>query len=74
MSRFPRAKYILISGLFDAKLTEEAQAAGFHALLAKPFGMPALTEKIEELLGVNRKESLVSLVRRQTGRLPALLA
>jgi FixJ family two-component response regulator len=73
MGKFPRAKYILISGLFDEKLTADAKAAGFHALLSKPFGMPALTQKIGELLGLN-KESLVNLVRRQTGRLPALLA
>jgi DNA-binding NtrC family response regulator len=74
MPKFPQAKYILVSGLFDEKLTAEAKAAGFHALLPKPFGMPALTHKIEELLGLNRKESLVNLVRRQTGRLPVLLA
>lgn len=72
VEKFPRAKYILISGLFDEKLTADAKVAGFHALLSKPFGMPVLTRKIEELLGLN-KESLVNLVRRQTGRLPVLL-
>ena len=68
MTRFPQAKYILISGLFDEKLTNEAKSAGFHAILPKPFGMPAVTQKIEELLGLKSKESLVDLVRRQTGK------
>ena len=68
--RFPNAKYILISGLFDAKLTEEGKAAGFDALLPKPFGMPAVTQKIEDLLGLKQKESLVEMVKRQTGKLP----
>jgi CheY-like chemotaxis protein len=63
---FPHAKYILISGLFDEKLTEEAKAAGFDALLAKPFGMPAVTQKIEDLLGLNQKESLVDMVKRKS--------
>ncbi len=71
--KFPEAKYILISGLFDEKLTEEAKAAGFQALLPKPFGMPAVTQKIEEILGLNQKESLVDLVKRQTQRLPLLV-
>ena len=68
--KFPNAKYILISGLFDGKLSEEGNAAGFDALLPKPFGMPAITQKIEELLGVKPKESLVDMVKRQTGKLP----
>ena len=68
MTRFPQAKYILISGLFDERLTNEAKSAGFHAILPKPFGMPAVTQKIEELLGLKSKESLVDLVRRQTGK------
>jgi CheY-like chemotaxis protein len=67
--RFPNSKYVLISGLFDAKLTEEGKAAGFDALIPKPFGMPAITQKIEELLGVKPKESLVDVVKRQTGKL-----
>ena len=67
--RFPKAKFILISGLFDDRLTAQAKAAGFHALLPKPFGMAVLTQKIEDLMGLNPKESLVNLVRRQTGRL-----
>jgi DNA-binding NtrC family response regulator len=65
--KFPNAKYLLISGLFDAKLTEAGRAAGFDALLPKPFGMPAITQKIEDLLGVKQKESLVEMVKRQTG-------
>jgi CheY-like chemotaxis protein len=70
---FPAAKYILISGLFDEKLTEEAKAAGFDGLLPKPFGMPAVTQKIEAILGLNPKESLVDMVKRQTGKLPMLV-
>jgi DNA-binding NtrC family response regulator len=71
-SRFPKAKYVLISGLFDAKLTEEGKKAGFDALVPKPFGMPAITQKVEELLGVKPKESLVEMVKRQTDKLPML--
>lgn len=67
--KFPNAKYVLISGLFDAKLTDAGKAAGFDALLPKPFGMPAITQKIEDLLGVKQKESLVEMVKRQTGML-----
>ena len=69
--KFPNAKYVLISGLFDGKLTEAGKSAGFDALVPKPFGMPAITQKIEELLGLKTKESLVEMVRRQTGKLPA---
>ncbi len=70
MPRYPNAKYVLISGLFDKKLTEEGKKAGFDALMPKPFGMPAITQKIEDLLGVKQKESLVDMVKRQTGQLP----
>jgi len=66
---FPEAKYILISGLFDDKLTQEAKTAGFDALIPKPFGMPTITQKIEELLGLNQKESLVDIVKRQSGQI-----
>jgi CheY-like chemotaxis protein len=68
--RFPAGKFILISGLFEEKLRQEAKAAGFHALLPKPFGMPLLTQKVDELLGISSKQNLVDLVKRQTGRLP----
>jgi len=70
--KFPNAKYILISGLFDGKLTEAGKAAGFDALVPKPFGMPAITQKIEDMLGLKTKESLVDMVKRQTGKLSAL--
>ena len=70
MPRFPNAKYVLISGLFDAKLMEQGRGAGFDALLSKPFGMPAVTQKIEEVLGLPQKESLVEMVKRQTGKIP----
>jgi DNA-binding NtrC family response regulator len=68
--RFPNAKYIMISGLFDAKLTEAGKEAGFDALVSKPFGMPTITQKVEEVLGVKQKESLVEMVKRQTGLIP----
>lgn len=70
---FPAAKFVLISGLFDEKLTAEAKAAGFDALVPKPFSMPTITQKIEELLGHKPKESLVDLVKRQTSRLPSVV-
>jgi len=69
---FPKAKYILVSGLFDEKLTKQAKAAGFNALVPKPFSMPAITEKIEELMGLKQKESLVDLVKRKPGHLSML--
>jgi hypothetical protein len=40
-------------------------------MVPKPFGMPAITQKIEDLLGVKQKESLVEMVKRQTGKLPS---
>lgn len=70
VSRFPRAKYILVSGLFEEKLTAAARAAGFDALLPKPFGMPMVTQKIEAMLGLPPKETLTEMVKRQTGFLP----
>jgi CheY-like chemotaxis protein len=70
---FPKAKYILVSGLFDEKLTEQAKAAGFDALLPKPFAMTAVTEKIEDLMGLKPRENLVDMVKRKSGQLPALI-
>jgi CheY-like chemotaxis protein len=63
MPSFPNAKYLLISGLMDDKLTKQARAAGFDDLLPKPFGMPAVTEKIDALLGLKRRENVVDLLR-----------
>ncbi|MCE0498287.1 MAG: response regulator [Methylacidiphilales bacterium] len=71
---FPKAKYILVSGLFDEKLSKQAKAAGFDALVPKPFAMPAITERIEELMGLKQKENLVDLVKRKGGgKLPVLV-
>jgi DNA-binding NarL/FixJ family response regulator len=70
LPRFPKAKYILVSGLFEEKLTAAARAAGFDALLPKPFGMPVVTQKIEAILGLPPKETLTEMVKRQTGFLP----
>jgi DNA-binding response OmpR family regulator len=70
LPRFPNAKYILVSGLFEEKLTAAARGAGFDALLPKPFGMPMVTQKIEAMLGLPPKETLTEMVKRQTGSLP----
>jgi CheY-like chemotaxis protein len=70
---FPKAKYILVSGLFDEKLTEQAKAAGFDALMPKPFAMTAVTEKIEDMMGLKSRENLVDLVKRKSGHLPTLV-
>jgi CheY-like chemotaxis protein len=69
MPNFPNAKYILVSGLFDEKLTEFAKASGFDALLPKPFSMPTITQRIEEVLGLKQKENLVDMVLRKSARL-----
>jgi len=66
---FPNAKYLLVSGLFDEKLTEEAKAAGFDALLPKPFAMQTVTQKIDEMLGRKQKESLVDMIMRKSAKL-----
>jgi DNA-binding NtrC family response regulator len=60
---FPNGKYILISGLLDENLAGQARAAGFDDLLPKPFGMPIVTQKIDALLGVTRRENLVDMLR-----------
>jgi len=44
MPRFPNAKYVLISGLLDAKLSEEGKAAGFDALVPNLSGCPSSPE------------------------------
>src|ERR1700744_3384138 len=52
---FPNAKYVLISGLLDDTLKKQARADGFDDLLPKPFGMPAVTQKLDALFGVTRR-------------------
>jgi len=71
---FPNAKFLLVSGLFDEKLTEEARAAGFDILLPKPFAMPTITQKIEDVLGLRQKENLVDMVMRKSARLGLFVA
>lgn len=66
MPSFPNAKYVLISGLLDEKLTTQARAAGFHDVLPKPFGMPLVTAKIDALLGIKHRENVVDLIRQAT--------
>ena len=68
MPSFPDAKYVLISGLLDEKLAAQARGAGFHDQLPKPFGMPVVTEKIDALLGIKRRENVVDLIR-QAGQM-----
>ncbi len=63
MPSFPNAKYVLISGLMDEKLTAQARAAGFHDLVPKPFGMPLITQKIDALMGITQRENIVDLLR-----------
>ncbi len=61
---FPAGKTILISGLFDSALTEQAEAAGVARTLPKPFALPALDEHIRELLGLpDTKTNLVDLAK-----------
>lgn len=66
MPKFSNAKFILISGLFDEQLTHRAREAGFHALIPKPFTMPAISQKVRELLDLpSEKTNLVDLVKKQ---------
>ena len=53
-------------------LSEQGKEAGFDALMPKPFSMPSITQKIEELLGFKQKVSLVDMVKRQTSKLNVL--
>jgi CheY-like chemotaxis protein len=73
MPSFPNAKYVLISGLLDDKLTKQARAAGFDDLLPKPFGMPAVTQKIDSLLGITRRENVVDLLRQASQMINTLV-
>lgn len=63
--KFPAGKYILISGLFDENLTRQAKENGFDALIPKPFTMPALSQRVRELLALpSDKTNLVDLVKK----------
>jgi DNA-binding NtrC family response regulator len=73
MPSFPNAKYVLISGLLDDKLAKQARAAGFDELLAKPFGMPAVSEKIDALLGITRRENVVDILRQASQMVNTLI-
>jgi DNA-binding NtrC family response regulator len=48
-SRLPNAKYILTCGMSNVNLAEVGHATGFDAVLAKPYGLPELTQKIDEV-------------------------
>ncbi|HSI86673.1 MAG: response regulator [Candidatus Methylacidiphilales bacterium] len=65
---YPQGRYILISGLFDARLTLEARTAGFDALIPKPFPLPNISKKVAELFGVPPKKSLLERVRQTTDK------
>jgi two-component system, LuxR family, response regulator FixJ len=60
---FPHGKYILISGLFDEKLTRDAREAGYDVNLPKPFPLSTLLKKVQELLGIESPTNLVDLVK-----------
>jgi DNA-binding response OmpR family regulator len=70
---FPNGKYILISGLLDEKLAAQAREAGFDDLLPKPFGMPVVTQKIDALLGITRRENLVDRLRQASQMVNTLI-
>jgi CheY-like chemotaxis protein len=70
---FPNAKYILISGLLDETLARQAREAGFDDLLPKPFGMPVVTQKIDALLGVTRRDNLVDMLRQASQMVNTLI-
>jgi DNA-binding NtrC family response regulator len=70
---FPKGKYILISGLLDENLAGQARAAGFDDLLPKPFGMPIVTQKIDALLGVTRRDNLVDMLRQASQMVNTLI-
>ncbi|PTY00823.1 hypothetical protein DB346_14530 [Verrucomicrobia bacterium LW23] len=63
---FPQGKYILISGLFDTRLTHEARTAGFDALIPKPFPLQNISKKVAELFGVPAKKNLMDRVKETT--------
>lgn len=64
--KFPTAKYILISGLFDEKLLHEARQAGYDATLPKPFPMPTLFKKVQDLFALPAAQpNLVEKIKQQ---------
>lgn len=66
-SKFPAAKYILISGLFDEKLLTEAHNAGYDATLPKPFPMPSLFKKVQDLFALPAAQpNLVEKIKQQS--------
>ena len=66
-SKFPAAKYILISGLFDEKLLTEARNAGYDATLPKPFPMPSLFKKVQDLFALPAAQTnLVEKIKQQS--------
>jgi CheY-like chemotaxis protein len=62
-SQFPAAKYVMISGIFDDELQKQAMESGFHALLPKPFNLPALSKKLQQLLGYPPAKDLTAFVK-----------
>jgi two-component system chemotaxis response regulator CheY len=73
MPSFPNAKYVLISGLLDDKLAKQAKSAGFDDLLAKPFGMPVISQKIDALFGLSRRENVVDRLRQASQMVNTLI-
>ena len=48
--RFPKARYILITGEMSYDVAEETQALGFDALMLKPFDFKILEDNISALV------------------------
>lgn len=63
---FPSSKFILISGLFDEKLTNQAKEAGFDTCMSKPFRLPVLHKKISELLDISSTPNLLEKLKKTT--------
>ena len=71
VGRFPNSKFILTSGLFDETLTRQAMEAGFDVIIPKPFSMPQLSKKIQDLLDLpSQKPNLIRLIK-ESGHISA---
>jgi len=46
---FPCARYLLTCGVSTVRLSDVREIAGFDAVLAKPYHLPGLIEKINEI-------------------------
>jgi len=46
---FPSAKYLLTCGVSTVRISDVREIAGFDAVLAKPYHLPTLIQKISEI-------------------------